>query len=58
MHMIKLLDVNHVCTLTDRQDSTYVFYTGGIAGISDNSNSKADAKPLDGRTDEVQLDRN
>jgi hypothetical protein len=41
----------------DEVASDYVFYTGGIAGISDVSRSECDAKPLDRRADKIELER-
>lgn len=38
--------------------SDYVFYTGGIAGISDVSGSEGNPKSFNGRSDEVEFDRN
>ena len=49
------LTATHVCAHTDEQTPEYVFFTGGIAGISDTSPSKADTKPLDRSADEVKL---
>lgn len=49
------LTATHVCAHTDEQTPEYVFFTGGIAGISDTSPSKADTKPLDRSADEVEL---
>ena len=57
MYKIELTS-NSIRTMTDDpSNGTYVFYTGGIAGISDSSVSQADAKALDRGADEVQLDR-
>lgn len=50
------LTTTHVCAHLDEQKPEYVFFTGGIAGISDTSPSKADTEPLNRRADEVELD--
>lgn len=57
MQTIQLNDVNHVRAFSERPAPTYVFYTGGIAGVSDLSDLKGDSEGLDGGADQVQLQR-
>lgn len=48
----------HVCTFTeDQNNSGYVLYTGGIAGISDSPTSKTDTESLNRGTNEIELNR-
>lgn len=47
-----------LCASVDDQRGDYVFYTGGVAGVTDSIQLKSDAEALDRRPDEVQLDRN
>jgi hypothetical protein len=46
----------HVCTFTeDQSNSAYVFYTGGIAGISDSPTSKADTESFNRGANEIEF---
>jgi len=47
----------NLCAQVDELSNEYVFFTGGIAGISDSS-SEGNPKTLNGRSDIVELDRN
>ncbi len=48
----------HVCTFTEEQNNSgYVLYTGGIAGISDSPTSKTDTESLNRSTNEIELHR-
>ena len=48
----------NLCARVDELRNEYVFYTGGIAGISDASSSEGHAERLDSSPDEIKLDRN
>jgi hypothetical protein len=52
-----LLETTNVCAHTAEQQPKYVFYTGGIAGMSDSSTLEGNPKPFDGGSDEIELDR-
>lgn len=52
-----ILTNSHVCSYTDVQDREYVFFTGGVAGISDRADLQDDAEAFERRADEVQLER-
>jgi hypothetical protein len=56
MYKIELTNNSVKTCIGDRSDDGYVFYTGGIAGISD-APSQTDSKPLDRGADEVEFDR-
>jgi hypothetical protein len=51
-----ILGTTNLCAQIDVRQPEYVFFTGGIAGISDSSPSEGDPKSLDRRTDVVELD--
>ncbi len=48
---------NNVCAYTDQVHPKYVFYTGGIVGISDRVTLKGDPEALNCGADEVKLER-
>ena len=56
---MKTIELTNNCvrTSTEESNGAYVFYTGGIAGVSDNSASQTDTESLDRRANEVELDR-
>ena len=57
MQKIELTN-NCIRTSIEDQSGSYVFYTGGIAGISDDgSTSQTDTESLNRRTNEIELDR-
>jgi hypothetical protein len=47
----------NLCAQVDELRNEYVHFTGGIAGVSDESSSKGDAERLDGGPDVIKLDR-
>jgi hypothetical protein len=47
----------NLCAQVDELRNEYVFYVGGIAGISDSSSLKSDSERLDGGPDVIKLDR-
>ena len=57
MLVVQKIDLSTSClrTSTEDQNTTYVFYTGGIAGISDNPSSKTDTESLDRSPNEIKL---
>ena len=52
-----ILTNTKVCVYNDDQRRDYVFYTGGIAGVSDRPGLQSDSETLQRSTDEVKLDR-
>jgi hypothetical protein len=54
--MYKIELNNSPCGLVDvdRTNTPYVFYTGGIAGVSDTANLKSDTETLKRSSDEIQ----
>jgi hypothetical protein len=57
MHKIELNNTCACASIVDQQSDTYVFYTGGIAGITDMSNLQSDTETLKRGTNEVEFDR-
>lgn len=57
MEQIKITN-NNVCAYVETDGARpYVFYTGGIAGVSDRITLERDTERLDRRADEVKLER-
>jgi hypothetical protein len=52
-----VLKNDHLCSHTDGGKSTYVFYTDPHVVLSPTVELYRDPKPLQGRPDDVQLDR-
>jgi len=52
------LETTNLCSHVDEQKPEYVFFTGGIAGVSDSSPSEGCTEPLNRRADVVELNRN
>ena len=48
----------NLCAQVDELSNEYVFFTGGIAGISDSPYSEGSSKTLNRRADVVELNRN
>ncbi len=46
---------DHVCAYAEELPAKYVFYTGGVAGMSDHSDLKGDAESLDCGADKIEL---
>ena len=57
MHKIELNNTCACASIVDQQSDTHVFYTGGIAGITDMSNLQSDTETLKRGTNEVEFDR-
>ena len=57
MHKIELNNTCVCSSIVDQQGNTYVFYTGGIAGVTDVSNLQSDTETLKRSANEVKLDR-
>jgi hypothetical protein len=51
------IEKEQVCAYTDAPIPEYVIYTGGIAGISDRSDLKSDAEPIERGANKVELER-
>lgn len=51
------IENEQVCAYTDAPIPEYVIYTGGIAGISDRSDLKSDAEPLQRGADKIEFER-
>lgn len=58
--LMKIIELTNTCLCAspDDQKGEYVFYTGGLAGITDATVLESNAETLQGRPNEVQLDRN
>ena len=56
---MRIIELTNTCTCAseDDQQRDYVFYTGGVAGISDVTVLESDSKPVERRSDEVQFER-
>jgi hypothetical protein len=54
MHVIELTNTC-LCASVAEQGGDYVFYTGGVAGITDATELKNDPERIERRPDEVQL---
>ena len=52
------LETTNLCSYIDEQKPEYVFFTGGIAGVSDSSPSESRPESLNRSADVVELDRN
>lgn len=48
----------NLCAQVDELSNEYVFFTGGIAGISDSPYSEGSPETLNRRADVVELNRN
>jgi pseudouridine-5'-phosphate glycosidase len=57
MHRIELSNTVACSSIVDQQANTYVFYTGGIAGVTDVSNLQSDTETLKRSANEIELDR-
>ena len=54
---IVALEATNLCSYTDDQKPEYVFFTGGIAGISDSQTLERSPESFNRCTDEVELHR-
>jgi hypothetical protein len=56
MACITLTTNDHISVATETRARVYVFYTGGIAGISDRLSLGDNPEALQGSSDQIQLD--
>lgn len=52
-----IIENEHLCAYTDGQSIDYVPYSGEIAGLTSHADLKGDTEILEGRPDEIKLDR-
>jgi hypothetical protein len=56
-HMTLTLTNDHLCSCTDGDKSTYVFYTTPVVQFAESVPLESSSKPLERVADGVQLDR-